>query len=131
MGQMSTRNRQELAVGAEDAVLRVLRHDGPMASANAISARTPHRRQDVLLAIYDLLEDGRIVMHGGYYHADPPKPATSGLQISYRKAVRLCTEALSGTGVTWSEAEGLAELYMSAGLSDRQRALLDERSNGS
>lgn len=50
----------------------------------------------------------------------------SGLQVSYRKSVEGCIEALAEVGVLGDEAELIAEKRMRAKLSAKQRARLEE-----
>jgi hypothetical protein len=73
----------------------------------------------------------------GYGHQDParrPSPAVrtasrkpSGLQVSYRKAVEGCVEALRECGVDLDEAELIAEKRMRSALSAKQLAKLEAR----
>lgn len=73
----------------------------------------------------------------GYGHRDParrPAPPvrtasrkTSGLQVSYRKAVGGCVAALVECGIDREEAELLAEKHMRSALSAKQLATLEER----
>jgi hypothetical protein len=58
--------------------------------------------------------------------ANSRRSRASGLQVSYRKAVEGCIEALRECGVDPEEAELISEKWMRAKLSDRQRARLEE-----
>lgn len=121
----------------ERAVLRVLGRDGPQKSANAICGRTPHRRHEVLTALYGLMEDGLVqyTAPGIYELGDAgsafARPKPSGLQVSYRKAVQAATTAVFADRLSSAPRSALeiAERCMREALSDRQRALLDERTD--
>lgn len=135
MGQTSLANHVEPLSNAEEAVLRVVRLDGPLKSANAVCARTPMARSSVLLALTDLERDGvlRFDPERGGWMVPDYRPKPSGLQVSYRRAVAALAEYVWRTDpdetISMDYATSVAEDVLRAALSDRQRALLDERTD--
>jgi hypothetical protein len=72
-----------------------------------------------------------VVVSEGRSHASGggARPASSGLQVSYRKAVAVVTDLLAcEAGFDSGEAGELAEYWLRSALSEAQRARLDARS---
>lgn len=72
---------------------------------------------------------GRADQQKGVRTAEAPRSGPSGLQVSYRKAVKRVAELLAVNGwVQRRDAEHVATLTLRAALPDRQRERLEEQS---
>jgi hypothetical protein len=126
-----------------EAVLRVLYWDGPLRSQNAVVGRVPYQRIVAIRALNELHDEGIAIQGINGWYSDTvvapdlrPEPKRrkrkrSGAQVSFHKAVEFVADELRCEGFSGSYATRLATRALRNALSDRQRALLDERSNGS